>query len=126
MTTDAAELATRARTAATEQLSDGEIAATLVVEFGLPLMAAREYVASNADDLLVCRHYGRGLIRARLSRLAAGDDLGKINGAHLSALDTYGRAYLNLDEHEKAVKVIENAEKRVAKEAKGGKLKAVG
>lgn len=123
MNAPGSELATRARELATQQLTDGEVAATLVVEHGYSLLQAREYVASMADDLLTCRHYGRGLIRQRLSRLAAGEDLGKVLGAHLAALDTYGKAYLNLSEHDKVAKLVEKAERRVAA---GSKPKLVG
>lgn len=111
--------ATRARVLATEQLTDGEVAATLVIELGYTLSGARELVAAIADDLVTARHYGRGLIRQRLSKLAAGEDLGKVQGAHLAALATYGAAYLNLDEHEKTAKLIEGAERRLAKQTKG-------
>lgn len=119
------DIASRARMLATEQLTDGEVAATLVVEFGYSLAGAREMVASMSDDLVTCRHYGRGLVRSRLSKLAAGEDLGKVQGAHLAAMEAYGRAYLNLDEHAKTAKLIERAERKVASGSKPG-LKVAG
>ncbi len=112
---DGPDLAMRARCLATEQWPDGEVASALVVEFGLSLQAAREHVAAMADDLVTARLYGRGLVRSRIAQLAKGEDLGKVTGAHLSAMDTFGHAYLGLGEREQTAKLIEQAERKLAK-----------
>ena len=115
MTTGTEDAVAHARCLATEQCTDGEIAAALVVEKGWAFLTAREFVAGIADDLVTARHYGRSLMRRRHSALAAGKDLGKVTGAHVAAMESYGRAYLNLDEHQKVAKLIEAGERKMAK-----------
>jgi hypothetical protein len=118
---------TRARELATAQCTDGEVAAAMVVEFGMGLSQALEWIAGVSQELVTMRHYGRTFVRERTYHLAtmSPDDCKKANSNTLAAMATFGAAYLNLDEHQKLAKLVEKAERKVAAGSKPG-LKAVG
>lgn len=109
----------RARCLAFAQCSDYEIAAALATEQGTTYSAVWPTVEAMADELVTCRHYGRVTIRERTYRLASGQLTDKVTGAALSAMDTFGRAYLGLDEREELRKLVEKTERELAKGNKG-------
>jgi polyhydroxyalkanoate synthesis regulator phasin len=109
------DVATRARCLALAQGSNEQVAAGLVVEFGLSMDAARRFVSELSEELQVMRFAGQMGAKERLHRLMNGEDLGKLTGAHLAAMETYGRAYLGLGEREATAKAIEQAYRDLAK-----------
>lgn len=127
MSADGTELATRARYLAMAQGSNAQIASGLVVEFGLSMQQAQEFVAGLAEELQHMRWAGQMTVKERHWRLTNGEDLGRLGGAHLSAMESFGRAYLGLGEREETAKLIEQAQKKLAKDAKHGRgLKVAG
>lgn len=122
---DGADIATRARCLALAQGSNPQIAAGLVVDFGLSMQAAEEFVRGMSEELQCMRFAGQMGAKERLYRLMNGEDLGKLTGAHLAATETFGRAYLGLGEREETAKAIEQAFRQLAKGHSGPKLKAV-
>jgi hypothetical protein len=119
------ESRTRARCLATAQCTDAEVAARLSIELEMPFDDCERLVAQMTQELVTCRHMGRSVVRERTYMLATGELVEKVTGANLAAMETFGRAYLNLDEHQKLAKLVEKAERKVAAGSKPG-LKAVG
>jgi hypothetical protein len=116
------DVATRARALALAQGSNAQIAGGLLVEFGLSWDAAMERVTAMSEELQHVRWAGQMLGKERLFRLMSGEDLGKIRGEHLTALDTFCRSFCGLTEREDTAKIIEAAAAKLAKDA-GRKLK---
>jgi hypothetical protein len=109
------DIASRARCLALAQGTNEQVAAGLLVEFGLSMDQARRFVAEHSEELQVMRFAGQMGAKERLHRLMNGEDLGKLTGAHLAAMETYGRAYLGLGEREQTAKAIEQAYKERAR-----------
>lgn len=126
MSNSGTELETRARYLAMAQGTNQQVAAGLLVEFGLSMTQAQEFVAGMSEELQVLRWAGQMFAKERTFRLMSGEDLGKLMGAHLAAMEQFGRAYLGLGEREQVAKAIEAAMKQVARDNGGPKLKAVG
>jgi hypothetical protein len=116
----------RARCLAFTQCSDYEIAAALAVEQSTTYQAIWPLVEEMSEELVTCRHYGRAKVRERTYGLATGTILDKVTGASLSAMDTFGQAYLGLGEREDIRKLVEKTEREMAKGNSGPKLVSSG
>ncbi len=125
MSDPAQDMQSRARYLAMAQGSDAQVAAGLVVDYGLSLSGAQRLVGSMREELQTMRWAGQMLAKERDYRLMLGEDLGKVNGAHLSAMDRFARAYLGLGEREEVAKLVEEAQRKLAKGSKPG-LKVAG
>lgn len=125
MSEPAQDVQSRARYLAMAQGTNAQVAAGLVVDFGLSMSAAQEFVGRMSEELQTMRWAGQMLAKERDYRLMLGEDLGKVNGSHLSAMDRFARAYLGLGEREEVAKLVEEAQRKLAKGAKPG-LKVAG
>ncbi len=119
------DVATRARALAMAQGTNAQIAGGLLVEFGFGFPQAMEVVSAMSEELQHIRWAGQMLGKERLFRLMSGEDLGKLNSAHLFAMETFGKAFLGLTEREETAKIIEEAQRKLAKGSKPG-LKVAG
>lgn len=125
MSDPAQDVQSRARYLAMAQGTNAQVAAGLVVDFGLSMSAAQEFVGRMSEELQTMRWAGQMLAKERDYRLMLGEDLGKVNGSHLSAMDRFARAYLGLGEREEVARLVEEAQRKLAKGAKPG-LKVAG
>lgn len=123
MSDPAQDMQSRARYLAMAQGSNAQIAAGLVVDFGLAYTRALEFVGGMSEELQAMRWAGQMLAKERDYRLMLGEDLGKVHGAHLAAMERFGRAYLGLGEREEVAKLVEEAQRKLAK---GSKLRVAG
>lgn len=114
--TDGSDIATRARYLAMAQGTNAQIAAGLLVEFGLSMQQSQDFVAGMSEELQCLRWAGQMFAKERTFRLMSGEDLGKLMGAHLAAMEQFGRAYLGLGEREETAKLLEQAARKLAKD----------
>lgn len=118
--------ATRARYLAMAQGTNAQIAAGLLVEFGLSMQQSQDFVAGMSEELQCLRWAGQMFAKERTFRLMSGEDLGKLMGAHLAAMEQFGRAYLGLGEREETAKLLEQAARKLAKDNGRKPLKVAG